>query len=133
MARSRSQEIRREQKKSFYLSEISQFVARLVQDEPLFVSLCLTRAELSPDGHRCTIYGIAIADDSTDLAAREELFDTMLGKLILYTPSLRAALAKSLSSRYVPELRFGYDAQRVKQERIDSLLAQISNENKSTL
>ena len=128
MARSRSQEIRREQKKSFYLSEVSGFIARLTQDEELFVSLCLTRAELSPDGHRCTIYGIAMGDPSTDLKVRAALFNTILGKLILYTPSLRAALAKSVSSRYVPELRFAYDAQRAKQERIDSLLAQIERE-----
>ena len=49
MSQSRVREIKREQRKSFYLREISSFIQKIRQDEPLIQPVYVTRVDLSAD------------------------------------------------------------------------------------
>ena len=118
MKKTRSQDIRREQKKSFYLREISSLLQRLSIDEPDVTRVFVTRVDLSPDGGMCYIY---LSTYST-----QEDFDTALEKLKLYKPSMRQALAKSMRGRYVPNLVFVYDQVKEKTRRVEDILDEIS-------
>ena len=62
----------------------------------------------------------------------QEAFETMLPKLILYKPSMRAALAKEFQSRYTPDLIFYYDKIKDKERAIHELLDQVKTGNTGT-
>jgi len=126
MVRSRVQEVRRLQKKSFYLRELSSFLIRISQDEPLLAYLFITRVELSSDGGRCNVYFSVYNTNSIE--QKQEAFGKAREVLVLYKASMRKALADALRARYVPELRFLYDLQKDKEIRIESLLEKVSEE-----
>lgn len=123
MSNSRIRDIKQAQKESLLLREISQYMQQISIDDAELADVYVSRVKLSPDKSRCTIF-FACHDGP-------EVFGKKLGKLILYKPSLRTALAKSLSSRYVPELLFKYDDQVAKQHRMEELFRQIEDEDKS--
>ena len=126
MSRTRAQEVRRSQKKSFYIQQLSDFIMQIAYDEPAVLKVFLTRVELSSDGGICYIYFSAYGANSAE--AREEAFNEACGRLILYKPSLRKALAQSMHSRYVPQLRFMFDEKREKEMRINDLLLKVGDE-----
>ena len=99
--KSRVSTIKREQKKSFYLHELSALVRRIAIDEPKLSYLFVTRVELSRDKSKCHLYFSTHTDKSA--------FDEGLEVLKLYKPSIRKALADSMKTRYVPDLVFRYD------------------------
>jgi len=115
-----SQEIKREQKKSFLLREISALVRSLAQDEPKLSFLFVTKVELSKDTGICYVYFSTHTD--------KEAFYQGLEILKLYKPSMRKALAKILQTKYVPELFFKYDSAKEKERKINVLLDKISEE-----
>lgn len=126
MARSRSQEVRRNQKKSFYLRELSSFLSRLAIDEPGLAGLYITRVDLSPDGGKCYIYFSFYDDQSAEqkLARYEQVRKT----LVLYKGSLRKQLSQSMHSRYVPHLQFMFDDKKEQEHRVDELLTKVGKE-----
>jgi ribosome-binding factor A len=65
-----------------------------------------------------------------DSSGGEADFKAKLGQLILYKPSLRAALAKSLQSRYTPDLTFVYDEYLEKTEKVDNLIERLKDEGR---
>lgn len=119
----RVSEIKREQKKSFFLKEISALVGRIAADEPKLSSLFITRVELSADSGICYVY----FSTHTEKVA----FDEGLEVLKLYKPSIRKALAQSMRSRYVPNIVFKYDFAKEKERRITALLDEIRQEKTS--
>ena len=120
MNRSRTQIIKREQKKSLYFREISSLIQALAQDEPSLSKVFVTRVDLSPDNGMCTVYfGIY-----TDKAA----FKDALGILILYKPSLRTALGKKISARHVPDLLFRFDETKEKERHLHEILDRVTEE-----
>lgn len=121
--KTRSSEIKREQKKSFLLKEISALVSQITVDEPKLSSLFITRVELSRDTGICFVYFSTHTDRSA--------FDEGLEILKLYKPSIRKALAQSMHSRYVPNIVFKYDEAKEKERKITALLNKIRQEDTS--
>jgi ribosome-binding factor A len=119
--KSRASEVKREQKKSLYLQEISALVRQIALDEPALSSLFVTRVELSRDTGICYVYFSTHTD--------KKAFDEGLEILKLYKPSMRKTLAQTLRARYVPNLVFLYDEAKEKERRVTELLDKISREN----
>jgi ribosome-binding factor A len=109
--------VKREQKKSFLLREISALVQRVSADEPKLSSLFVTRVDLSKDTGVCYVYFSTHTD--------KKAFDEGLEILKLYKPSIRKALASIMSTRYVPDLVFRYDKAKEKERRVTTLLDKI--------
>ena len=106
--------VKRAQKESFLLREISQLVNKIASDEPLLATISATRVELSKGKGICNVYF-----SSTE---GKEGFEKSLEVLKLYRKSLRAALAKVRQSRHTPELMFLFDEQLERELRMHKLL-----------
>ncbi len=111
--------IKHAQRESFFFKEIGNLFMQISKDDPRLQSLSITRAKLSPDRGKCTIYFYI----EGGLAAFEEKRPF----LILYKPSLRSALSKVVHSRYVPQLVFAFDQQFETQQRVENLLEDLKN------
>ncbi len=120
---SRISDIKRAQKESLLLREISQLYQQAAMDNPELLKVSITHVKLSPNKGLCTIYFYT--------PEGEAFFKDLLETLKLYKPSLRKALASTIASRYVPELIFKYDTQFEKQMRIETLIEQVKSEDKS--
>jgi len=122
MVSDRVRAIKQAQRESFLLREISSLYMRIMQDNPALQGVYITNVILSPDGSTATVYF-----HSTQGAGHyEQIKDT----LILYKPSIRTALAKASSSRYVPQLVFRYAEEVEKQQRVNELIDQLKKEGK---
>lgn len=110
--------IKHSQKEAMYLREISKLIFQLTLDEPSLQGMVINRVQLSPNKGMCTVF---FYEPSGEQAFREKL-----GKLILYKPSLRSALAKAISSRYVPEITFKFDTLFEKQAKLEALISQAN-------
>jgi len=122
MTGERVRAIKQAQRESFLLREISSLYVRIVQDNPELQGVYITAAQLSSDGSTCTVY--------LHSAQGQAHYDQVKDKLILYKPSLRTALAKASSSRYVPQLVFRYAEGVERQERVNDLIEQLKKEGK---
>lgn len=118
--------IKREQRKSLLLRELSTMFHTLCEDEPTLQQLFVSRVELSDDGGICYVY-IAATPLSQDVTP-EVLFDELLPVLKLYKPSMRKKLANTLQKRYVPDIKFLFDKKRDKVDKINQLLDQVQQE-----
>ncbi len=113
-------DIKRAQKTSLFLRTIGILFSKTLQDDHELNGIMVNRVELSPNKSTCCVYFYA--------AEGEEFFRTnMLPRLILYKPSLRAALAKEIAGRYTPELVFKFDAIFEKTMRIETLLSNLKD------
>lgn len=103
----RRTEIKRAQREAHLFREISSHFIRIVGDEPDLQDVWISRISLSSDGGICSVY----------LYTKEgqEAYHKKAGKLILYKPSLRAAIAQKTSGRYAPNIVFRYDETMEKQ------------------
>lgn len=97
----------------------SLFAQQAAEDERLR-ALFINRVELSADGGLCYIFFY-----SPDGHA---VFDALLPHLILYKPSLRAALAHEIRARYTPDILFRFDERFEKQQRIEALLDKVARD-----
>ena len=122
MINQRLQDIKRAQKESFILKEISNFFLRITLDEKQLHGLYVNRVKLSSDKSKCFIFFLAHGG--------KEEFEQKFSTLILFKPSLRSALAKVTQSRYVPQLEFRYDEEFEKQRKVDELIEQLKKEGK---
>ena len=124
MRQSTTSTIKREQRKSYMLREVASLLHTVIVDNPsdkLLQSSYITKTDLSADGGICYIYFWN--------AQGEDEFKKARQTLILYKPSLRAALAKTMKKRYTPDLVFLFDATHAKEMRINQLLDQVGEEN----
>lgn len=113
-------EIKRAQKASLLLRTISILFSKAVQDDPLLKGTMINRVELAPDKSTCYVYFYT--------PEGEQAFqETMLPRLILYKPSLRAAVAKEIAGRYTPEIVFKFDSTFERTMRIDTLLSELKD------
>ncbi len=115
--------IKRAQKESLLLREIKNLFVQLVMDNKELAPLTIHRVELSKNKSTCYVYFYC--------AEGEKLFQSLFNTLILYKPSLRAALAQSIRSRYVPEIKFKFDNQFQKEKTILDLLDKVKGEDQS--
>lgn len=115
--------VKHAQKESLYLREISKLIMKITMDEPSLHGMFINRVQLSPDKGVCTVLFYD--------PAGEEAFQEKLKKLILYKPSVRSALSKAISSRYVPEIIFRFDKQFETQQRVEALIEKAKGEDQS--
>ncbi len=106
--------IKRSQKESLLLRELSKMLLQLSLDDSELNGLFINRVELSKNKGICIIYFY----DPNGL----EVFEKKKRRLILYKPSLRKGIASTLDGRYTPELKFAFDHQFEKQQRIENIL-----------
>lgn len=112
--------VKRSQKESLILKEFSKLFLEISLDNADVRGLIVTHAALSANKSLCTIF---FYDPEG-----EDVFYKKLEILKLYKPSIRTALAKVIQSRYVPDFRFAYDKQFIKEKRINELLDKIESE-----
>ncbi len=122
MTQSRVSEIKHAQKESALYQKIAQFFVEIMQNEPELQKLSITRVKLSPDKGSCTVLFHSMG------GIKE--FEQLRPTLVLYKASLRKALAQTIHGRYTPKIRFAYDAQLDKQQRIDDLIESLKKEGK---
>lgn len=118
----RTGSIKHAQKESVLLHEIARLFMQIAADEPELQTLSITRVRLSPDKSSCLVY----FHGTGGLAEFEE----KRKRLVLYHTSMRKALASALDGRYVPRIRFMYDAQLDKQQHIDDLIDKLKDSGK---
>ena len=116
-------DIKRAQKESLLLREIKNLFVQVALDNPKLAPLTIHRVELSQDKGTCNIYFYCVEG--------EQLFKKLFDTLILYKPSLRASLAQSIRSRYVPQIKFRFDTKYEKEKKIHELLDKIKEEDQS--
>lgn len=117
---SRVQLIKKERRESLLLKEISNLFFQASLDDRQLQDFVITRVSLSNDKSVCSVFFYS--------SKGEQYFNEKLEVLKLYKPSLRKALAQAISTRYVPELIFKYDAQFEKQKRIEELIDKLKEE-----
>ncbi|MDR3550061.1 MAG: ribosome-binding factor A [Candidatus Babeliales bacterium] len=119
MASQNLRNIKRAQKESQLLREVSTLVMQATMDEASLQGIYVSKVNLSQDKGKLYVL-------FTTAGGKEEFTDK-LGTLILYKPSMRAALAKNLDFRYTPDLVFKYDGVSDKQKRMEELFYKIAN------
>lgn len=122
MSNPRVSSIKHAQKESMLLHTIAQLFLQVMQDEPSLQGLSITRVKLSPDKGTCTVFFHAIGGFEEYVQKRKTL--------VLYKPSLRKALSQEIKSRYTPDLRFTYDQELDKQQRVNELIDKLKDEGK---
>lgn len=113
------QEVKRAQKEALLLREIAHLFHTITLEEKELLGLTVSKVRLSPDKSVCTVYFYT--------SEGKKAFDSLVKKLTLYKPSLRAALAHKIRGRYTPNLVFAFDQQFEKQERLEQLLDSIQD------
>ncbi len=78
------------------------FFLRITLDEPRLHGIYISRVKLSANRSICTVFFYTPSGIS-DYEAKRPL-------LVMYKPTLRTALSKTLHGRYTPDLLFDYDA-----------------------
>lgn len=117
MIESNVKSIKNAKKEAQLFRELSQLFLRVTLDDPRVSGIHLNRVELSREGGTC--YLMFYTPEG------EEAFQQKLSILILYKPSLRKALAQSISARYTPDLVFKFDDKFEKLSRMEALLDKI--------
>ena len=112
--------IKRSQKESLILREISTMLHQLALEDTEVAGLYINRVEFSKNKGACIIYFYDPQGPS--------IFEAKKKRLILYKPSLRKGIASALDGRYTPELVFAYDFQFEKQQRIENLLNTVKKD-----
>jgi ribosome-binding factor A len=114
------QSIKKSQKESLLYKAISNLIAATTRDDNRLGGMMVNRVKLSDDKSVCTVFFYTVGGLPE--------FEQKLPFLLLYKSSLRRALAKSIASRYTPELIFKFDDQFEKQQRIENILEKIKGE-----
>ncbi len=122
MSRKRPSEVKHAQKESFLAREISQFLIRIIQDDPRLAGLYVNRVRLSPDKGTCLVF--------IHTSGGLEDFEKKFQYLVLYKPSIRASLSKALQTRYTPQIKFVYDAAVDKTREVNDLIDRLKEEGK---
>ena len=115
--------IKRAQKESILLKEISAMFHTIWMEDSRVEGLFVNRVELSTDKGWVTVYFYTLDG--------QEKFLEQLETLKLYKPSIRKALADKIKSRYVPDLRFAYDAKFEKQQRLESAMKKAAEQTEA--
>jgi ribosome-binding factor A len=104
-------------------------IARLLREEttdPRVGLVTLTRADVAPDLSHAVVYWSVL-----DLRAAEHLetIERTADGLDSAAPFLRRRLARALSLKRTPELRFRYDPSLIEGSQMLSLLESLSNDD----
>lgn len=118
------QDIKRSQKEALFLRELSKMFHNICLDDNRLDGLFINRVELSGDKSLCRVFMYT--------SQGHKKYEEQLEFLKLYKPSLRKGLGQTINSRYVPDIRFFFDAKFEKQNRLETLLHQVSEDNKGS-
>jgi ribosome-binding factor A len=118
----KSSQVRRAQKASLYLREISSLFLQAAQDNSELRELYPNRVAFSPDMGMCSVFFVSPHGRS--------FFEEKLHALKLFKPSLRAAIASRINARRVPDFVFRYDEEFEKQKKMDDLIDRLKEEGK---
>jgi ribosome-binding factor A len=116
-------DIKRSQKESTLYRIIAQMFLEIAQENPELQGLTVNRVKLSADKGACIVLFYSVYGKS--------YFEEKLPSLVLYKPSMRSAIAKTVPSRYTPELVFRYDDEFAKQTEVEQLLDRLKVEEPS--
>lgn len=119
---SRLRDIKRSQKESLIFKIVSNLYMQASIEDKDVDGLMPTRASLSSDKSACVI----LFYDPNGI----DSFKQKLERLKLYKPSIRKSLADEMKSRYVPEIKFAFDAQFEKEKKVNDLLDRVKEEDK---
>lgn len=112
--------IKRAQKESQLLREISNMYHTITMDDNRLSGLFVNRVELSSDKGWVTVYFYTLDGF--------EKFEEQLEILKLYKPSIRKGLASEIKGRYVPDLKFAYDSKFEKQQSLELAMAKAAQD-----
>ncbi|MBI2352903.1 ribosome-binding factor A [Candidatus Dependentiae bacterium] len=115
-------QIKRSQKESLLLRELSKMLHQLSLDDKNLEGLTINRVQLSRDKSICTVY---FYDPKGP-----ELFKEKVSLLVLYKPAMRKYLASILQSKYVPNIKFLFDDQFEITQRVEKLIDSTKKEFK---
>lgn len=118
------QSVKKSQKESQIFKLVAQLFTQITLDDSRLQGIMVNRVKLSDDK------GVAMVFFYSPGGMQE--FQEKLPFIILYKASLRRALAKSIHSRYTPELVFKFDEQFEKQQKIENLLEKIKGDDSSS-
>jgi ribosome-binding factor A len=110
--------IKRAQKESLLLREVSKMFHTITMEDSRLLGLFVNRVELSTDKGWCTIFFYTV-DGFEKYSEQFEI-------LKLYKPSMRKGLSMGIKGRYVPDLKFEYDSKFEKQQRLEKAMAQAA-------
>lgn len=96
------------------MRSISQLLMQISLDDPRIADVFINRVSLSDSKSVCAIYFYT--------PRGQDHFKEILKVLVLYKPSMRAAIAKIIDARYTPDLVFKFDEQFEKQLKLENLL-----------
>lgn len=113
-------DIKRAQKESLLLRELSIYFMHITQDDDRIKGLALNRVKLSKDKSTCMLFFYS--------PEGQDHFQRLMPYLILYKPAMRKALAQSITSRYTPQLIFKFDDPYEKHLELEKLLEQLKEE-----
>ncbi len=119
--------IKREQRKSLMLRELSTMLHMLCGDEPKLRPLFISQVTLSDDGSMCYVYFSTAIFDANETTPKG-VFEELLPILKLYKASMRKCLGEALQKRYVPDIRFVFDEKWEKVDKINQLLNKVQDE-----
>ena len=116
--------IKKAQKESQLLREISTLYFQASADDTRLQNVTITKVELADNKGTCKVFFYT--------PEGEKSFKELLEIIKLYKPSLRKALAASLNGRYTPDIFFVYDQQQGTQIRVETLIEKIKGEGQSS-
>lgn len=114
--------IKKAQKESLLLKEISNMYHSIAMDDARLQGLFVNRVELSTDKGWVTVFFYTLDG--------YEKFEEQLEILKLYKPSIRKGLSSGIKSRYVPDLKFAYDAKFEKLQKLENAMSLAAQETK---
>jgi len=114
--------IKRAQKESLFLREISKMFHSLTMEDSRLLGLFVNRVELSTNKSMCTIYFYTLDGF--------EKYEELLDILKLYKPSMRKGLSSGIKARYTPDILFAYDSKFEKQQSLELAMAQAAQDIK---
>jgi len=117
-----SRQVRKAQKASLYLREISNLFFQAAQDNSELQYLYPQRVTFSPDMGVCNVFFYS--------PNGKAFFEQKLHALKLFKPSLRSAIASRIDARRVPDFVFRYDEDFEKQKKVDDLIEKLKAEGK---
>lgn len=113
--------IKRSQKESSLYRLISELIWQASLENKALQGIMVNRVELSPGKSICNVYFYTPQGKAH--------FESVLDDLKLYKPSIRKAIADSISARYAVDLVFKFDEQFEKTQRIEELIEKVKRED----
>ena len=115
--------IKRARKESVLFREISNQIRKAAMDDDRLQEAFVNRVKLSSDKSMCNVFFVSPK-------GLEYFEENILDLLKCYKPSLRKAISQNVAGRYTPDIRFKYDFEQEKQNKVNTLIDKLKEEGK---